>query len=84
MKVRLRLFASFREAVGQDRMEIQVPEGSTMAQIMEVLAAKYPKIAGLAASTVFAVDEEYVSPDRIAQEGDEIVFIPPVSGGTNV
>ena len=59
-------------------------QGSTLAEILDVFVGMFPKAKGLAASSVFALNQEYVSSDRVVKEGDEIVFIPPVSGGQDV
>ena len=81
MKVKVRLFAALREAVGRGELELDVPAGATAETAWEALAAATPGLAprrrGLAAS----INRRYAPFDSPLAEGDEVVFIPPVSGG---
>ena len=81
MKVRVRLFASAREAVGQGEVEAELGEGATVAQLLETLGATYPRLAPLAPSLLVAVNREYRGRDVNLREADEVGIIPPVSGG---
>ena len=81
MKVRVRLFASAREAVGQGEVEAELGEGATVAQLLERLGATYPRLTPLAPSLLVAVNREYRGRDVSLREGDEVGIIPPVSGG---
>jgi len=81
MKVRLRLFASVREIVGSGEVALEVPEGSTLADLVGQVGEQYPRLKGLAPSLLWAVNREYRTPDHRLQEGDEVGLIPPVSGG---
>ena len=79
MRVRLRYFASIRERVGRTAEELDVPAGFTVAQLWEQLVAEVPDLAQQRYRP--AVNQEYTTPDHALAEGDEVVFIPPVSGG---
>ena len=78
MIVRLRLFAMLRERAGSGELELDLPEGASVA---DALAA--PQVAALAGdlACVLAVNREYAPADRILRPGDELALIPPVSGG---
>lgn len=78
MIVRLRLFAMLRERAGSGELELDLPEGASVA---DALAA--PQVAALAGdlACVLAVNREYAPPERILQADDELALIPPVSGG---
>jgi molybdopterin synthase sulfur carrier subunit len=71
-------FAHLRDAVGEEYLMIDA-NGKTVAELKADLAAVYnlPKMDTI----MTAVNEEFAPDDEIIQDGDEIAFIPPVSGG---
>jgi MoaE-MoaD fusion protein len=79
MCVRVRLFAAYREAAGARELEIPLASSSTVADLTNVLAARIPSL--LTARGLVALNHTYVGPDAELHEGDEVAFIPPVSGG---
>jgi molybdopterin converting factor subunit 1 len=78
MRVRLRFFAVLRERMGA-RGERTVPRGTTVAELWRSLVAEDPGLASVRVR--FAVNDEYVAEDRRLADGDEVAFLPPVSGG---
>ena len=80
MKVVARFFALYRERAGTSQVEVDLPEGATAEELLERLRREY---ASLPRSTpvLVAVNSEYVSPEAPLRDGDEVAFIPPVSGG---
>ena len=78
--VSVRLFAGLRERAGADRIEVQLPDG---AVVRDVLAAMGGTAVGALApkQCVVAVNREYAGPDEPVREGDEVALVPPVSGG---
>ena len=81
MQVRVRLFAGLAEALGRREVEMEVPQGATLAQLYRELCAAFPPLAAYAERLLFAVNADYALPDRHLKEGDEVALIPPVSGG---
>jgi molybdopterin converting factor subunit 1 len=81
MKVPIVLFARYREATGLERLEIDIPEGSTVETAWSVLTAAHPVLARYRPHTLFAVGTEYVAADRPLLAGEELACFPPVSGG---
>jgi molybdopterin synthase catalytic subunit len=81
MKVEVRLFARYREAAGRDRVEIDLPEGGTVETAWEAVSRRFPALGQYRPFTLFALREDYVSPDHRLGEGDELCLFPPVSGG---
>jgi molybdopterin synthase sulfur carrier subunit len=81
MRVRVRLFASLREAAGRDEIELELPEGATAEAAWERLVQHHPPLAARRASLAVAVNRAYQRFDAPLSPGDEIVFIPPISGG---
>jgi molybdopterin converting factor subunit 1 len=79
ISVRVRLFASYREAAGTPRMEVPLAFGARVKDLAELLAARIPAIGK--AQGMIAVNQMYVGPDFVLHDGDEAAFIPPVSGG---
>jgi MoaE-MoaD fusion protein len=81
MKLSVRLFAILRERAGTESVEIEVPEGSTVADAIEALR-RQPGLDELEAMPLrLAVNREYADPAEPVEAGDELAAIPPVSGG---
>ncbi len=81
MTVAVSLFARYREAVGRDRVEVEVPDGATVEDVWQALAAAHPVLARYRPHTLFALGHDYVSPGARIQPGQELACFPPVSGG---
>jgi len=79
--VTVRLFARLRELAGRDELRREVAEGSTALDVWNGLAADYPALAGYTKAISVAVNEEYARLAVRVQDGDDIAFLPPVSGG---
>ena len=81
MFISVRAFASYREAIGAPSVRLDVPEGSSPGQVWDRLLGRYPRLASLPKPHAFAINEEYVQESYALRERDELVLIPPVSGG---
>ena len=81
MRVRVRLFASLREAAGWGELPLELAEGATIEDAWQGLVAACPALAGRRRSLTAAVNRRYASFDARLAADDEIAFIPPVSGG---
>ena len=81
MKVTVQFFAGFRELTGTDGVEIEIPEGTTGDILSRRLAEQFPGIEKLIPSTRLAVNLEFKPDETVLTDGDEVAFIPPVSGG---
>lgn len=84
VKVRVRCFAAVREIVGTRELVVDLPEGGTLHELLDQIRCQFPRLEGLTGSLLFSVNREYASPDRRLNAGDEVAFIPPVSGGADV
>lgn len=80
MRVKVKLFSSFREIVGHNELELDF-NGLTAAQLWEQLVTQFPELAKVGEAKVIAVNQEHSEPDAILKESDEVAFFPPVSGG---
>jgi molybdopterin converting factor subunit 1 len=81
VKLRIRLFASFREAVGTGTLIWEAADGATVGQVVSDLKNAHPGLGPAADRALLAVNQEYVGVDLSLHEGDELALIPPVSGG---
>jgi molybdopterin converting factor subunit 1 len=81
MKVKVKFFAILRERAGIDQITKELPEGSTVAELWQALQRDYPKLNVPGIRLLYAVNQNYVASEHPLADQDEIVFIPPVSGG---
>jgi len=81
MRVTVRLFASLREVVGSSEVPLELPTSATAEEAWRRLAGDFPALAPRRASLAVSVNRRYAAFDTALQDGDELVFIPPVSGG---
>ncbi len=82
MKVTVRFFALYRERAGASECSWQLPEESTLADLLREIRQAHPGLAPPAVEIVAAVNEEYAEGGLVLREGDEVALIPPVSGGS--
>ncbi len=81
VKITVRLFASYREAVGHSLVEVPLDPDADGPAIWAALVARYPRLASLPAPSGYAVNDEYTPAPGPLRESDEVALIPPVSGG---
>ncbi len=81
MRVKVKFFAALRERVGTNEIAKEVVEGCTVGSLWETLQQDYPKLAPVKMKLLYAVNRDYVGPDHVLKDMDEVVFVPPVSGG---
>jgi molybdopterin synthase sulfur carrier subunit len=81
VRVKVRVFARLRELIGTGELEREVPPGATVRTVWEQLVRDYPAIAPYAESLSCAVNADYARMTMAVSEGDEVAFLPPVSGG---
>ena len=81
MRITVKLFALMREKAGTDTIPLEVPAGATVTHALAALVCQYPMLAPYMANTRFSLHMDFVGPETTLAEGDELVLIPPVSGG---
>ncbi len=79
--VTVKLFAAYQEAYGQPELVLSVPRGTTVMGVCDRLLSEHPELEQWRSLTRFGVNLQFVEPDTLLNEGDEVVLIPPVSGG---
>ena len=82
MKIRIRYFASFREITGLNEEILTVQDGATVADVRAQLLARFPRIQSVMERSACAVNRGYIGAETVLHEDDELVFIPPMSGGS--
>ena len=81
MNLNVRLFARARDLGGADQVAVELPAGSTVAELRRRIVAQCPRLAELAGKCAVAVDAEFAGDADVLTEGGEIALLPPVSGG---
>ena len=81
MRVTVRVFARLRDIVGSGELVRDAVPGSTIRGVWRDLASEYPELANYERSISAAINAEYARMDRVIGDGDEVAFLPPVSGG---
>jgi molybdopterin synthase catalytic subunit len=82
VRVRVHLFARYREATGREQVDLEIPESGTVDTAWSAVVAQYPQLAEYRPFTLFAVGHDYVEPDHRLAPDDELCLFPPVSGGS--
>lgn len=80
VRVTLRCFAAVREALGTDSLVVEVVAGTTLEGLRQKLAGQTPGLSRI--PVVFAQNRDYARADSVLRDGDEVAFIPPISGGS--
>ena len=75
VKLSVRLFAGLRERAGADRVEVELPDGASVADLLAAMDLA-PR------SCVVAINREYAAETELLREQDEVALVPPVSGGS--
>lgn len=81
MKVRVLFFATIRSLIGQKELEVNVPEGTTVAELKSILGKKYPEADPALNTMLAAVNREFSDDETEIPENAEVAFFPHVSGG---
>jgi molybdopterin synthase catalytic subunit len=82
MRIRVRLFAIQRELAGAREVPIELPDGAVVEDAWSAVASRFPVLAPGRPSVRFARNGDYADASTALADGDEVAFIPPVSGGS--
>lgn len=82
VRVTLRYFALWRDILGRSEEIRAVVPGTTVGELRDAVSADESRLVGLRAVTMLMVNQEYTPPTTVLNDGDELAFIPPVSGGS--
>lgn len=81
LTVTVKLFAAYQEAYGASDLTLKFPAGTTVQAVCDRLLSEHPELERWRDLTRFGVNLQFVEPDTRLRDGDEVVLIPPVSGG---
>ena len=79
--VKVLYFAQLRDRIGDSEATVALPNGATSRDLLQSLKSWHPRVEPLLEVSRLAVNCGYVSGDVELHDGDEVVVIPPVSGG---
>jgi molybdopterin converting factor subunit 1 len=81
VRVTVRLFARLRDIAGADELTRDLAPGATIEMVWRQLTGEFPDLAPYERSISSALNADYARMDRVLRDGDEVAFLPPVSGG---
>lgn len=81
MRIKVKLYAAFRDVVGSKEEDLELKEGTTVQTLLEEYIRRFPKLSRYKEHIILSVNKEYGAPARVLRDGDEVSFLPPVSGG---
>ena len=81
MRVTVRLFARLRDIAGAPELARDIAPGATIGSVWRDLARDFPELAVYERTISSAVNADYARMDHAVRDGDEVAFLPPVSGG---
>ena len=81
MQCTVLFFAHAAEAAGVRKRELDLPPGATAGDAIDILCAAHPGLGALRSGLAVSVNERYVAPETVLEDGQTLALIPPVSGG---
>lgn len=79
--VTVKLFAAYQEAYGTSELILEFPQGTSVIEVRDRLIQEHPELYQWRDITRFGINLQFVEPETLLNDGDEVVLIPPVSGG---
>jgi len=84
MHVKLLLFGQLKDIVGRREEILELEPGTAVSALVARYSERFPAFKALAGSLACSVNQEYALPSVLLREGDEVAFLPPVSGGSGL
>ena len=81
MNLRVQFFSRLRELAEVSELELEVPEGTKVGALLEILYSQTPALRDWDKSILVAAGVEFVGRNYVLKSGDEISIMPPVQGG---
>lgn len=81
MQIRVLFFGQLKDIIGASEEQIQVEQGASLESLFDGYARRFPRLAAMRAAIVVARNREFAGPATLLADGDEVAFLPPVSGG---
>jgi len=83
VKISVLFFGAARDVVDTNPLEISLDAPATVSSAFQKLSQRYSELERFGRSLLFAVNQEYATPDTLLKENDELAVFPPVSGGSH-
>jgi molybdopterin converting factor subunit 1 len=83
VRIRVLFFGVLRDVTGLREDSIEVPEGGLAASVFDHYSARFPRLGEMSKNIALAVNQKFCAPSEALSDGDELAFLPPVSGGSN-
>jgi molybdopterin converting factor subunit 1 len=81
LTVTVLFFAAAADIIQRETVQLQLHEGVTLADLQQQLYSRWPELSQRLPTLMWAVNEQYATPQTILRAGDQVACIPPVSGG---
>lgn len=81
-EVRILFFAQLKDLAGKNRITLQIPAGTTVAGLRQILETQFPLLQTRIKTTLVSINQEFALDGDLIPEGVEIALFPPVSGGS--
>jgi molybdopterin synthase sulfur carrier subunit len=81
IRVTVLFFGRLKDVSGHAEDSAEFPDAPTIEQLFALYAARYPELAKYRSSVVASRNQEFAAWDTHLRSGDEVAFLPPVSGG---
>jgi MoaD family protein len=81
MKITVRLFGRYKDIAGKEKIQIDITDGNTLRDVVDVFVKQYPTVAIDKSRLMIIKNKMYASFDITVNEGDEITLSPPVVSG---
>ncbi|MCS7023814.1 MAG: molybdenum cofactor biosynthesis protein MoaE [Bryobacteraceae bacterium] len=82
MRVQVLFFGMLKDITGHSQEQLELEAGSRLQTVFDHYASRFPRLQQMAASIVMARNQQFAPLDTFLEEGDEVAFLPPVSGGS--
>jgi len=83
MRIKVLFFGVTRDLAGFPQEQTEISEGATLETLWDRYSARFPRLNYVSGTLLLAVNQEIAGRARVLKDGDEVAFLPPVSGGTN-
>src|SRR5271154_2905347 len=83
MRVKVLFFGMLKDIAGRTEEQLEVPAGVPLSVVFDHYAERFPRLREMAGSIVMARNQEFTALSAAIAEGDEVAFLPPVSGGAD-
>src|SRR4026209_2476335 len=81
--IRVLFFGAARDVVDANQLELSLDAPATVSSAFQKLVGRFAPLERFGRSLLFAVNQEYATPDTMLKENDELAVFPPVSGGAH-